>query len=404
MARLVMITILLGAASTNLAAAEESGAPGKRPPAVVRVPADKPTIQAGIEAAGEGDVVLVAPGEYPGNIRLHGKSITLASHFLKSGQADDVSRTVLGGRGGGSVIAVGPDCGPGTRIVGFTIQGGSDGILCHARIQILNNHIRKCGDGIDYEKVSGGLCRDNLFEGNSDDGIDLDDDCDVVIEHNVIRDNHDDGIEIRFHAHRGQGTINIVVRDNLISGNGEDGIQVIKHDGPDCRVLRIERNLIRATKMAAIGCMDKGNTREDYNGAPIGDPIYVINNTLLDNHYGLTGGANLIAVNNVFARTKNVAARKVAGRSLMAWNLFWHNGTDLDRCNADKATTLLADARLDADGRPMPGSPCIDAGTATLERDGQKVLRIEKKDYAGKAPDLGASESAPPAAPASPGR
>ena len=405
MARVVMIGIFLGAVSTNLAAGEASGAPGKRPPAVVRVPADKPTIQAAIEAAGEGDVVLVAPGKYPGNIRLHGKSITLASHFLNSGKADDVARTVLGGRGSsGSVIAVAPDCGPGTRIVGFTIQGGSDGILCHARIQILNNHIRKCGDGIDYEKVSGGLCRGNLFEGNGDDGIDLDDDCDVVIEHNVIRNNRDDGIEIRFHRSRRADTLHILVRDNVISGNGEDGIQIIKHAGPDRRVLRIERNLIRGTKMAAIGCMDKGNTRENYKGAPIGDRIYVVNNTLLDNHYGLTGGANLIAVNNVFAGTKLVAARKVAGRSWMAWNLFWHNGTDVDRCNSDKATTLLADPRLDANGRPKPGSPCIDAGTVTLERDGQNVLRIEKKDYAGKAPDLGAFESAPAAAPAGRGR
>jgi len=405
MARVAMIGILLGVAWLNSAGGQEAGSPGRRSSAVIRVPADKRTIQAAIDAARKGDTVLVAPGEYPGRIRLHGKSITLASHFLNSGKTDDVARTVLGAtKPGGAVIKVEPDCGPNTRIIGFTIQGGSDGIACHARIQILNNHIRKCGDGIDYEDVSGGLCRGNLFEANSDDGIDLDGDCDVVVEHNVIRDNHDDGIEIRFHARRGRGTINIVVRDNVISGNGEDGIQVIKHDGPDCRVLRIERNLIRRTKMAAIGCMDKGNTREDYKGAPIGDRIYVVNNTMLDNHYGLTGGANLVAINNIFAGTKNVAARNVAGRSIMVRNLFWRNGTNLDRCNAEKATMLLVDPRLDADGRPQRGSPCIDAGKATLERDGQEVLRIEKKAYAGKAPDLGAFETDLPSAPTSTGR
>jgi hypothetical protein len=390
-----------GAVAVLLAmgAVAAAGADGKRAAATIRVPADKATIQAAIDAAGDGDVVLVAPGKYPGGIRLHGKSITLASQFLHGGKAEDVERTVLGaGKSGSSVIKVESDCGPDTKIVGFTIQGGDDGITCWARIQILNNHIRKCGDGIDYEKVSGGVCRDNLFEDNGDDAIDLDDDCDVVIERNVIRNCHDDGIEIRFHSYRGGGTLNIVVRDNVISGSGEDGIQVIKHAGVDCRVLRIERNLIRDTKMAAIGCMDGGNTREDYGGAPIGDRIYVVNNTLLDNHYGLLGGTNLIAVNNVFVGTKKVAARKVAGQSILAWNLFWHNGTDMEDCNADQAHTLRADPRLDAQGRPLDGSPCLEAGTAVFERDGKELLRIDRADYAGKAPNLGAFQRKPPAA------
>lgn len=172
---------------------------------------------------------------------------------------------------------------------------------------------------------------------------------------------------------------------------------MIKHDGVDCRVLRIERNLIRDTKMAAIGCMEHGNTREDYGGAPIGDRIYVVNNTLLDNHYGLVGGANLIALNNVFVGTKKVAARKVAGRSILAWSLFWRNGTDMEDCNADEAHTLRADPRLDAEGRPLDGSPCLGAGTAVFECDGKELLRIDRQDYAGKAPNLGAFHRKPPA-------
>ena len=46
---------------------------------ITNVPGDEPTIQAGIDAAMNGDEVVVAQGEYLDNINFSGKAITVRS-------------------------------------------------------------------------------------------------------------------------------------------------------------------------------------------------------------------------------------------------------------------------------------------------------------------------------------
>lgn len=366
--------------------------------ATIRVPEDYGTIQAAIDAAGDGDLVLVGPDTYNENLTIDGKSIILASHYHLTADDSAINQTIIDG-GGSTTITVKASAGPQTRITGFTIQNGNDGILAGANLEIDHNRIIGNSDGLDYSG-GGGSCHDNVFENNSDDGIDHDGAVAGVVENNIIQFNDDDGIEIRLHEYSGP-TLNITIRDNVIHGNREDGIQLIDYPDLSDRVFYIERNLITNNHFAGLGLMDDGYSNEDYRAASIPERIYLYNNTFASNQttdqdgnvvtggYAVTGGDNLLAINNIFVGHANVAVKEIDGDSTVTYNLFWNNGTDNQGSNVDNATSLFADPLLGGGYRPKSGSPAIDAGTAYFLWKGEVVLDISPGGYNGSAPDMG---------------
>ena len=64
--------------------------------ALINVPVDQPTIQAGVDAASDDDTVLVAPGTYSENIIIEEKCILLASNYIFSGDTLDIQSTIIG--------------------------------------------------------------------------------------------------------------------------------------------------------------------------------------------------------------------------------------------------------------------------------------------------------------------
>jgi hypothetical protein len=358
---------------------------------LIRIPEDFSTIQTGIDQAQALDTVLVAPGVYIESLVFNGKTLTLASWFLTTADTSYIRTTIIDGNDGEAVIIIDDAVGPQTTIIGFTLQNADDGIAPSAKFNLLNNRIIDCSDGIDYEDYSGGLCRENVFEFNSDDGIDLDDYIDIVIEKNIIRHNDDDGIEIRLEDYSGS-TLTCIIRENSIYGNGEDGIQLIDYQEVSDRIFIIDRNLIYDNTMAGLGCMSDENTEENYEGAGIREPVYLYNNTFVNNTFGVTGGENLIALNNIFMQHTDTAMKNVDGNSLIAYSVYWENGVDFENCNTDTSLFLI-NPLLDNNFLPMANSPCIDRGTAFFIWQDSIVFDLPAADYKGQAPDIGAVES-----------
>jgi hypothetical protein len=359
--------------------------------AMIHVPGNFPGIQAAINAAQNGDTVLVAPGTHAGGLTITAKSIVLASPFVLTGDTADISRTTISG--GSPILKINSSAGASTTVQGLTFRNGNYQIVNHARrISLLNNRFfGGSGDQVSFE-AAGGVVRDCWFEDAADDGVDSDDASDPTIEANTILNARDDGIEVRLQPFTGPPRF-IVIRGNVISGCREDGIQLIDYPGASNRVFWIEGNTISNSAKAGLGCMANGNTTENFAGAPLVERVRVIGNTFVGNPHGLTGGDNMLVMNNIFVGSAQIAVKRVAASSVVTHNDFWNNGTDYTGSNVDVATALHVDPLLDAAHYPLMGSPCIDAGAESHLWNGDAVMA---PPYFGTAPDLGAYETSYP--------
>jgi len=145
----------------------------------INVPADQPTIQAGIDAASNGDTVLVAPGTYRENINFRGKSVEVKS---SSGSM----KTIINGRQAGPVVTFSSGESSKSVLSGFTITNGlgnaasiysGGGIYCKNSSPTIQNNIitanvAAVGGGIEVFGGSPRILRNTIRENKPDPNID----------------------------------------------------------------------------------------------------------------------------------------------------------------------------------------------------------------------------------------
>lgn len=97
---------------------------------IIHVPVDQPTIQLAINEAVNGDLVLVAPGEYFENINYNGKNITVAGNYINSQNISDIENTIINGSNSAdleaaSCVTINSGENSSAILQGFTITQGT---------------------------------------------------------------------------------------------------------------------------------------------------------------------------------------------------------------------------------------------------------------------------------------
>ncbi|HEX2403571.1 MAG TPA: NosD domain-containing protein [Acidimicrobiia bacterium] len=352
----------------------------------LRVPQDHPSIQDAINAASTGDTIVIAPGTYNENVIID-KSVSLVAESFDS--SDPRNNTTILDGGGDPVITVQRGVAPSPSFTGLVIRNGRDGIVSQSPMIVDHSYLTQNGDGLQYASGAGGVASDNVFEASSDDAIDINHPIrDFAIEDSEIMRSRGDGIEIRLQDDAISETVEIAIRGNRIVQSNHDGIQLIDYYEDTDRIFVIERNLIRDSGQAGIGLLDNGQSGEDFRAASIRERIHVFHNTLVGNDHGISGGDNLIALNNIF-QGHVLALKNIDGDSIASHNLFWENATDFQGSSVDPATTFFVDPLLDGDDHLGPASPAIDVGIAHFEWRGEVMMDQAPSSYLDAAPDLG---------------
>jgi len=239
------------------------------------VPADFPTIQDAIDAASEGDTVLVSPGTYFERIVVHGKNLVLRS-------SDGPEVTTIDGEHLGTVVTFEPGVTRETVLEGFTLTHG-DGWNNAGGVLIASSSPVIRGNVIEWNLGAGSGNGITVLHSSA------------LIEGNTIRENHNNEYFVGGGGGGGiyaggcpmqvihSGSCGPEIRGNLIEANTVDrfssGGGINLFSGGNAMVIgNIIRRNTAPSQGAAIAVFNYGN-------------VVIENNLIVENIVSLENGA-----------------------------------------------------------------------------------------------------------------
>jgi len=270
----------------------------------IYVPNDYPTIQAAINAATDGNVVLVADGTYHENINFKGKAITVASHYYFDGDSSHKSNTIIDGSqssnpDSGSVVYFISGEDTTSVLYGFTITNGT-GTIGHYTYGGVQYPVR-AGGGIICRNSGGRFVSNNIINNTvsyNEDVIggglsagDFGSDAWVILDNNHIKNNTLNGGFIATGGGVGL-TCNGKIINNVISNNSCTGSEWDASGGgikvttelQYPRTVFIENNHINHNFVKGKGTPDNDNWAALGGGIQVyGSKVLILNNEISHN-------------------------------------------------------------------------------------------------------------------------
>ena len=349
--------------------------------ATINVPNDHPTIQAGIDAAVNGDTVLIHPGTYIENINFKGKTIVVGSLYLTTNDESYVSSTIIDADMKAPVVLFESNETREAQLVGLTLQNGWCGIKVNSlgptlkKLIVKNNGAIYGGSG--FEAGCNGslnfLITDCIFEKNNHAGYVINV-CNIhtsgnyyEIKNTKVINNQPSYAAIRFDGNKAS------IQNCLIVGNTGYGIGIVNAE------LGVE-----------IGnCTIANNTKEGiyilYNNIHA-SIVNVTNSILWNNGEHEIGVTDLIPA-TIFNVSYTILKNGIDGILSQVTSVVNYGENNIT------SNPLFVDSAA-GDYRLLDSSPCIGAGTLINDTPTVDIEGNLRPSPAGSKPDIGAYENA----------